>query len=561
VSDDSIQKRLYERFKVAPEGNALAFLDESGNYAWRSFADLYGAAREHAAVLASHGVGAGDVCILIPENDEFSSKSLLAVLILGAVPICSSPPIVRGHHSNLKEVLEYLIRKTGARAVIASDTVAPLVEELRGKKRGTRFLFGELKPAAGKIQEITPYMPAATDIVAYQLTSGTTGFPKICVWTQQKVLAALDGMVESMKLNSDDICVNWTPLYHDMGLMNNFALCLVQAVPLVMLSTFDFVKDPSSWLKALTATRATITWSPNFGYSISANWVKDEQLEGIDLSSVRAFWNAAERIHIETIEEFQRRFEPYGVKPEAMKTNFGMAENVGGATFSDPDGMFKWERLDPDALFEKGIARTVGSSGSGVPAVGVGRPYPGLNIKILSRNLKTLPDGHVGEIAFVSPSAMEGYLGNAKETRKALVGDLLRTSDMGYQRDGELFWTGRKKERINVNGKKYDPSDFEKALLVVDGLRKGCFAAFGVPEPTVGTERLIIVAEKRSGSSVSDQMLKRSVAGSITSHLGVKASEVILLGEGVMTKTSSGKRRHRYYRQLYLNGELQECVA
>ena len=97
--------------------------------------------------------------------------------------------------------------------------------------------------------------------------------------------------------------------------------------------------------------------------------------------------------------------------------------------------------------------------------------------------------------------------------------------------------------------------------MAVDDLRKGCFAAFGVPEPKAGTERLIIVAEKRSGSSLSDRMLKRSVAGSISSHLGVKASEVILLGEGTMTKTSSGKRRHRYYRQLYLNGELQESVA
>ena len=560
MSDDSIQKRLYDRFKTAPKGRALAFLDQSGNYAWSSFGDLYGAAREYAALLSSHGVSPGDVCILIPENDEFSTRNLLAVLILGAVPVCSSPPIVRGHHSNLKEVLEYLIRKTGARAVIASDTVAPLVEDLSKKKRSTQFLFGELKPGPGEVQEVEPYMPAASDVIAYQLTSGTTGFPKVCVWTQQKVLVALDGMVDAMKLGSNDICVNWTPLYHDMGLMNNFALCMVQSVPLVMLSTFNFVKDPSSWLRALSETKATITWSPNFGYSITSNWVRDDQLVGIDLSSVRAFWNAAERIHIETIEEFQHRFEPYGVKLEAMKTNFGMAENVGGATFSDPDGMFQSERIDPDILFEKGVAKIVESPETGIPAVGVGRAYPGLTIKILSRTLKELPDGHVGEIAFVSPSAMEGYLKNAKETRKALVGDLLRTGDMGYLRGEELFWLGRKKERINLNGKKYDPSDFEKALLAVEGIRKGCFAAFGVPDPKAGTERLIIVTEKRSNNSISDQMLKRSVAGSISSHLGVKASEVILLSEGSMTKTSSGKRRHRYYRQLYLSNELQDSV-
>lgn len=110
-------------------------------------------------------------------------------------------------------MLKYLIRKTGARAVIASDTVAPLVEELRSERPKVRFLFGGFDTNVKNNQVITPCMPASTDVVAYQLTSGTTGFPKICVWTQQKVLSALDGMVKAMKLTKDDICVNWTPLY------------------------------------------------------------------------------------------------------------------------------------------------------------------------------------------------------------------------------------------------------------------------------------------------------------------------------------------------------------
>ncbi|MGB5261601.1 MAG: AMP-binding protein [Gammaproteobacteria bacterium] len=562
MNDDSIQKRLHERFESSPGGNALAFVDESENVTWLSFGEVYRSAQERAAVFACHGIGPGDVCILIPENDEFSTTSLLAVLILGAIPVCSAPPIVRGHHSNLKEVLSYLIRKTGAKAVIASDTIAPLVEGLREKVRKVHFLFGKPECTATDIETIAPCFPAATDVVAYQLTSGTTGFPKICVWTQRRVLTALDGMAEAMKISGDEICVNWTPLYHDMGLVNNFIFCMVQSVPLVLLSTFEFVKNPAMWLNVLSSTKATMTWSPNFGYSIAANWIRDEQITGIDLAEVRAFWNAAERIHIETMEAFHHRFSPYGVKMAALKTNFGMAENVGGATFSDPEGLFKSETLDQELLFKRNLAVPVtetGADGSAtVTAVGVGRPYPGLTVKIISRNLKALPDSHVGEIAFVSPSRMEGYLSNAKETRKALVGDLLRTGDMGYQRNGEVFWLGRKKERINLNGKKYDPSDFEKALFAVDGLRKGCFAAFGIPDPEAGTERLVIVGEKSTDCAVSNQTLMRSVAGSINSHLGVKASEVILLEQGSMSKTSSGKRRHRFYRELYISGGLTE---
>jgi acyl-CoA synthetase (AMP-forming)/AMP-acid ligase II len=559
MAGESLQSRLQRRFEGSPEGRALAFYDRSGELFWRSFDYVYRAALERAALLNSQGVRPGDVCILIPENDEFSTTNLLAVLVLGAVPVCSAPPIVRGRHSNLKDILDYLIRKTKAKAVIANEHIATLIGGLNRSSRNVRFLFGPFEPASS-IGSVDPRFPAATDVAALQLTSGTTGFPKICVWSHKAVLAALDGMVSGMKLTPRDVCVNWTPLYHDMGLVNNFLLCMVQGVPLVMLSTFDFVKNPAIWLKALSEVKATTTWAPNFGFAITAGWVRDDQIEGVRLDSVRAFWNAAERIHLETIKTFRERFAPYGVSLDALKTNLGLAENIGGATFSDPDGMFVVERLDSDCLSKRGIAKTVAESDdqSGtVTAVGVGRPYPGLSVEIVSRMRRALPDGHVGEIAFISPSRMNGYLGNARETKKVLTGDLLCTGDVGYQRDGEVFWLGRVRERINLNGRKFDPSDFERILLRVDGLREGCFAAFGVDDHRVGSERLVIVAEKRHSSPLSEKRILKQIAGSVSSYLGARVSEVILLGEGTMTKTSSGKRRHRHYRELYLNGELQ----
>jgi fatty-acyl-CoA synthase len=177
-------------------------------------------------------------------------------------------------------------------------------------------------------------------------------------------------------------------------------------------------------------------------------------------------------------------------------------------------------------------------------------------VKIMSARLKELPDGRVGEICFDSPSRMQEYLANTKETQRVLVGNLLRTGDIGYLREGELFWLGRKRERINVNGRKYDPSDFERALFAVDGLRKGCFAAFGIADAESGTDKLIIICEKSVKCNLGDAVLMRSIAGSINLHLGIKPSEVILLEAGSMSKTSSGKRRHRHYRNLYLRGKF-----
>ena len=414
-TQQSIQSRLYQRYQHAPEGRSLAIYGRNGEVSWRSFGDLYDSATVRARVLYNLDFVQALSAYSLPENDELSTTNLLAVLVLGAIPVLSAPPIVRGRHSNLKDVLKYLIRKTRATMVLTDKPLEPLVEDLPVTHRKVRFIFGVPESQEDAKEANIHHFPAADEIAALQLTSGTTGFPKICIWNHKVVLAALDGMVEGMGIRQDDVFVNWTPLYHDMGLVNNFLFCLLQGVPLVMLSTFEFVKNPVIWLKSLSAVRATMTWSPNFGYAIAANWIRDSQLEGIRLDSVRAFWNAAERIHLETIEGFHRRFAPYGVSLEAMKTNFGMAENVGGATFSDPQGGFISEHLDSDMLFKRGIAKQVSSDDNStsktVTAVGVGRPYPGLEVKIISRNRRILSEAEIGEIAFVSPLANVGLPG------------------------------------------------------------------------------------------------------------------------------------------------------
>lgn len=561
--EESLQARLYKRFQEDPDQNALAFYARGEELRWQTFGELYTRARIRANYLKAHGVHAGDACIVVPENDDLSVVNLLAVIIVGARPLCAAPPIVRGQHSSLREILAYIIRKTRARTVLAGEHMQTLLEGIEASGN-TSFIFGN---PADSIEEPLEklHFPKGGDVAAMQLTSGTTGFPKICVWRQSSVLRALDGMAEGMKLQPNDLSVNWTPLYHDMGLVNNFLFCMVNHIPLVMFSAFDFVKSPALWLQILSDSKATITWSPNFGFALAANSASEMSLEGVRLDGVRGFWNAAERIHLETIESFYRRFSPYGVRRSALKTNLGMAEMIGGATFSDPDAGIVTEDIEREPLFKQGVARPVNTKrepcDDAITTLSVGRPYPGLKVKITSTRGRELPDGTVGEIVFQGPAHMDGYLGNKYETDKAIKAYGLRTGDLGYQRNGEVFWMGRSRERITLHGKKYDPSDFEKPLLNIDGLRKGCFAVFGVQDDQLGTERLIVVAEKKNADNTSDSSLIRTIAGSISVSLGVKPNEVILVDQGTMTKTSSGKRRHRYYRELYESGKLSSVTS
>ncbi|OGO25498.1 MAG: hypothetical protein A2W33_05685 [Chloroflexi bacterium RBG_16_52_11] len=558
----TIQARLYNRLEKDPGGRAISFYDDSGRFNWYTYEQFYARATSYAAQLVEKGLGKGDVCLLVLPSSELSATLLLANLLLGSLPLLIAPPSIQGKgaYSNLAQILAHVIAKTRPRMVIADETMVALQDSLNHRARRTQFILGQSGFSSHQDLSVPKVIPGEKDVMAMQLTSGTTGMPRVCVWKQEAVTAALDGMTAAMRLSLEDICLNWTPLFHDMGLVNNFLLCMTSGIPLVMLSPNDFVKKPGIWLRGLHDTGSTLTWSPNFGFTITAQRVRDNELQGVRLDRVRAFYSAAERIHYDTIQAFYKRFAPIGLRYQALKTNFGCAENVGGATFSDPQGEFIVERIDRKTMLEKRIARTVEHSTDDdgmITVVGVGRPHPAMTIKILSRTGRALPDGHVGEVGLETPSRMAGYLGDWRANQHALYGDLLRTGDLGYLRDGELFWVGRVRERITIRGVKLDPSDFEPILLQVEGLRTGCFAAFGVDDLKQGTQHIVIVTEVRDNINRMPEEISGEIRDQVFERLGVNVNEVFLVKQGTLTKTSSGKRRHRHFRSLYLEGKLK----
>ncbi len=558
--DKTLQCRIRAQLEQNAGQRALAHVDAEGCFAWKTAGDVHRWASGYASHLTELGLRAGDVCVLALQSDEDCMGTLMASLMLGAKPLLIAPPTihVKKGFSNLARVLGHVVAKVEPRVVIGPTEIADMQPELQRAHGGARFVFGTDDLAGpGPTDPIEIHSTAPADTAVLQLTSGTTGLPRVCAWTQTNVIASLEGMQVSMDLRDDDICLNWTPLYHDMGLVNNFLLCFTSGVPLAMLDPIDFVRNPVLWLRALHATGATQTWSPNFGFALTADKARAEDLVGVDLSGVRAFWNAAERIHHETMEAFAERFAEIGVAPEALKTNFGCAENVGGATFSDPHGRYLVETVDRRRLYEDGIAEPTEDATRSVPIVGCGRPWPGLTIHILDEDRQPLPDGHVGDIALDTPSRMIGYHGDPEQTATALHNGWVITGDLAYQRDGELFWVGRSRERIAYFGKKLDPSDFERALLGIQELRPSCFAVFGIDDHALGTERVVLAAELRKGSSADPEDVLDAMRAAVYQELGVKLDDILLVPTGTLTKTSSGKRRNRHFRELYLAGELE----
>jgi acyl-CoA synthetase (AMP-forming)/AMP-acid ligase II len=557
----SVQAEILARLAEAPEAKCLASYGWRDGIRWLSRAEVNARATCVAATLLRCGVTPGDVCVIMLPSGHATALAVTATLFVGAVPLLIAPPTLFGANLNLYETLESTVRRTRARLAICWSSLESDLTDVARKFPATRFLFVAANwPTDGEKIQLEPVLPQATDIAAMQLTSGTTATPRICVWDHKGILAALNGMAAAMRVSSEDVCLNWTPLYHDMGLVNNFLLCLARGIPLVLVSPQEFIRKPALWLRGLSETGATITWSPNFGYAVTSRKAADDELERVRLDHVRAFWNAAECIHLETMKAFHRRFAALGVRWEALKTNYGCAENVGGATFSALDAPPRSEVIDRLVLEERGIAQSVPAAENDarcLSVVSTGRASPGLAVRILSRRGRELPDGHVGEICLETASRMIGYHDRSQETGHALRGGLLHTGDLGYLRDGELFWVGRLRERITIQGRKLDPSVFERVLASIPGLREGCFVVFGVSDPGTGTQRIIVVSEIRVQLAEHPREISAGIRRACFVHLGVTPEDVVLVRPGTLAKTSSGKRRHRHFRKLYLGGELE----
>lgn len=556
----SLQAAFQQNLETRADKPVLAFYDRHGKFEWMTGSEVAARGAGAAAELEAAGLKAGEVCTIVLPSGPASAFALTGALMLGALPLLIAPPSLQKFNSDLTRIFERTARKSQTRVVVHDESLIAEAKLPKGAQR--------IHTNADRMPDLAPLRDWAprksNDIAALQLTSGTTGFPRICMWKHKGVLGALEGMVGAMNLKDTDVFFNWTPLYHDMGLVNNFFTCMWRGLPMVIQNPNDFVRKPASWLRGLYDTGSTVAWSPNFGYALAAERITEREMEGVDLSHVRQFWNAAERIHLESMRAFHRRFAPYGVSWESLKTNFGCAENVGGATFSDPDGPAVIEHVDRDIFQSKRIAVPVQedlTGGSTVAIVSAGRPHPLMKVKILSPRGKTLPDGHIGEIAMKTPSRLEGFMGDAASTRRAHVGEYLRTGDLGYLRGNEVFWVGRVKERITVRGKKFDPSDFERALLDIPGLRKGCFAAFGVDDEERGTQRVVVVCEVQEPLARKKGEIIAAVRERIYKQMDVTISDVVLVRPGVLTKTSSGKRRHRNFGRMYREGKLTEWAV
>lgn len=518
-----------------------------------TFAELDARARSVAAWLTDAGWRDRTVLLLYPAGLEFFVAflgCLYARVIAVPSPLPSEDP--RGLHR-----LVSIARDADVRLVLTDgasrDVLAASLAE-HGLGHVACAATDSLALPDGSAWS-TPTM--GPDTVAFlQYTSGSTSEPKGVVLSHANLLHNEHAIWTKLGSPTGGTLVGWLPHYHDMGLIGLLIQPLYAALNLAVTSPATFVRRPATWLELISRYRAEITAAPNFGYDWCLRRTTDAQLAGLDLSSLRIAMNGAEPIQPRTLRAVCERLEPLGFRPETWMPVYGMAEATLIISGADQRRGATIRTFRADELERR---RAVPSE-RGIELVACGRPLD-FDVRIVDPDtLVELPDSEVGEIWLSGGSVAGGYWRQeavSAETFQARTaagaGPFLRTGDLGFRRDGELYVTGRLKDLIIVNGRNLYPQDLEEAALVHPAV--GVAAAF---TPGSDLDKVVLVQELRmSGLAVEEVPdLAERVQATLARMFTIPAPTVLFVRRGAVAKTTSGKVRRRHMRDQFLDGIL-----
>ncbi|WP_395110802.1 AMP-binding protein [Actinomadura sp. SCN-SB] len=518
-------------------GRGVHLAADDGSWEFREYGELAAGARRRAAALIEEGVRPGDVVCLVLPTDYTCMETYYAVWAAGATVCLITPPLFQDGDDYVAHVAA-ILRQARPVLVVASDELAPLA----GRAMEAAGLPGEpVRPRKGAAEA---EVREAGDLALLQFTSGSSGSPRGVMVTWANLEANIELIVRTAGFRDDHSVSSWLPLYHDMGLIGCFIAPIAWQLNLWLMRPDAFIRDPARWVR--TFEHAVHTAAPPFAYAYVARRVKPEQLEGIDLSGWETAIIGAEPIDPHALEVFARLTEPFGFRRESLKPAYGMAEATLLITMDAEPRRPLAVRPDASSLsFGEPVRilseHELGEESVGAKAgwvVGCGTPEEDVPLLIVDDEGRELGEGFLGEIVVGGRSACSGYYAGAEGKSTRFEGGLVYTGDAGFFYRGQLFVLGRMGESIKVRGRSVYVEDLEAKVAEVSGLGKGRIVVVGVPG--AGTKGLALFAETQDAGWAGDvrEMLRR--------RLGDDVEVTIVIGKGLIQRTSSGKPRRRY---------------
>lgn len=530
-----------------------------------TFAELDRQARAIATWLQAHGFQGQRALLLYPPGLDFIA-AFFGCLYAGVVAVPAYPPRMNRSLARIHAIAA----DCDARIALTTTSVLDRLQPQLGQTRGLANVRWRATDQGHEgIEASWEYPDLGPGTLAFlQYTSGSTGKPKGVILTHGNLMHN-SGLIDHLfdQSHRTTSSVFWLPSYHDMGLIGGILQPIFIGCPNVVMSPVAFLQRPVRWLEAISRYRANIAGGPNFAYDLCVRKTTPEQRAGLDLSNWKLAFSGAEPIRAETLDRFVEAFGPVGFRRESFYPCYGLAE----ATLIVSGGYNNVAPIvrtyDSHSLETGDVQLTTDDSGRRM--VSSGQVPPDQQILIVdAETLTPCPERKIGEVWVKGPSIAQGYWNRPEETEQVFRGQLsdgshpgpfLRTGDLGFFDGGELFITGRLKDLIIVRGLNHYPQDIE---LTVEkshmGIRPSCVAAFAVDDQD--STRVAIIAELERRQRIEPSEILQAIRRDVAREHELLVDHVLLVKQGAIPKTSSGKIQRHACRTALTSGAL-EVVA
>lgn len=533
---------LIDALLAAPPGRLFITSCNDDDIETVTFGDFIRLAKWQAAEFHERGLGSGDRVILILPQGVCLMAAFAGAMMLGAVPAILAYPNFKVNPEKFAAGLTGVTKNLQARLVVIDDEFPSglldhitMADDARLARMSASHSYAEVS---------LPKLSFDPHGLAFiQHSAGTTGLQKGVALSHVAVLTQLRHLAVALKITDEDRIYNWLPLYHDMGLIACFMLPLVYHLPIVMQSPMEWVVRPGMMLQLISQFRCSMAWLPNFAFQLLARRVRAEDRGDYDLSSLRALINCSEPVRAQSMDEFVCAYQSCKLPRDVVKTSYAMAENVFAITQSPIDGApgRLWVS-GPDLWNDDRVVPVTDQTGKSICFVSSGRCIDDNKVRVMAADGAALSEDSVGEITIQSDSLFGGYFNRPDVTAQVFQNGWYWSGDLGFIHDGELYVIGRKKDLIIVAGKNIYPQDIEEIVCSHPAIHDGRAVAFGIYNPDLGTEDILVVAEVEREELLDDSVeIERVLRNNIAAEIDITARGIYLKPPRWVIKSTAGK--------------------
>ncbi|NEO58120.1 MAG: AMP-binding protein [Okeania sp. SIO3B5] len=551
---------ILEQVTMKTKGDCLIYLDRQGNARTQSYQQLQSKAERVLGGLRQRGFKPKDLVILLLEDHSDLLSGFWGCILGGFIPLILDLPNCHQETPATLAKLTHLLQVFDKALIIFSHQRSDLISTITAGKNNHQFVFfEELNQATA---DSFYHLSEPDDVAFLTLSSGSTGKPKCIQLSHRNLIVRGRGANILNQHSPDDIILNWLPFEHIGSISDWHLRCILLGCKSIYIQKEYILGNILNWLDLIDSNRVSHSWAPTFTYALMNDKLGQKRDNNWDLSCVKFLLNAGEMVNHKVMQSCLEKLEKYGLKKNALRTAFGMAEFGSGITYSLPDDSPLKVYMIDTSRQEKVDVEGDNLAENQAMFMDLGKPIPGITLRIVDDQNQVLTEGKIGHLQVKGEAVFSGYYQNLDATQSAFLDEgWFDTGDLGFLSQGHLVLTGRSKGIIIINGVNYYSHEIESVVEKVKEVNVSYTAACGVRNETEGTEKLAIFFNCDLPFNVALLELLKTIRHQVITHCGINPDYLIPVPKNVIPKTTIGKIQRNQLIQRFQLGEFESILS